>query len=134
MTQLEYEGKTFYRFDGRLKDNIDRGAEKINCEEVERYVRQHDAISDVAVVPYPCPTYGERGCACLIINDDQSAPDVKSLGAFLETLGVAKFKWPERIELFDSFPTTKSNKLSKPMLKEEVAKRVEAERAQENAA
>jgi 2,3-dihydroxybenzoate-AMP ligase len=123
LKEIKHKGKLYYRFEGRTKDVIDRGAEKINAEEVENFVRRHEAISDVAIVAYPCPDFGERACACIIINNQQ-APDIKTLGVFLETQGLAKYKWPERIEIYEEYPTTSSGKLSKPLLREDVAKRV----------
>ena len=127
MRAKKIDGEVRYKFEGRLKDNIDRGAEKIHCEEVEEFVRRHDAVSDVLVVPYPCPVLGERGCACIIPTDNHTAPNVAELGAFLETQGLAKFKWPERIEVYEDFPMTKSGKPSKPLLKQELATKVAQE-------
>ena len=46
------------------------------------------------------------------------------MGKHLQAAGLAKFKWPEHIQVFDVFPTTKSGKLSKPLLREQAAARV----------
>jgi non-ribosomal peptide synthetase component E (peptide arylation enzyme) len=53
---------------------------------------------------------------------------VGELGAFLQQFGLAKFKWPERIEVVEEFPMTKSGKLSKPELKSMIAAKLAAER------
>jgi non-ribosomal peptide synthetase component E (peptide arylation enzyme) len=54
------EGERVYAFAGRTKDVVDRGAEKVNCEEVEHAVALHPAVSGCAVVGMPDPVIGER--------------------------------------------------------------------------
>src|SRR5690606_26618948 len=46
VTEHTIEGRTYYRFEGRLRDNINRGGEKIGCEEVELFVSKHPAVLD----------------------------------------------------------------------------------------
>lgn len=114
----DIDGQRYYQFRGRTKDLVSRGGEKINCEEVETLVLRHPAVADVMVIALPDPDYGERACAVLIARPGGSAPDVSALGAFLQVQGLAKFKWPERVEVLDQFPTTSSGKKSKVLLKE----------------
>lgn len=121
------DGKTYYVFCGRLKDLVSRGGEKINCEEVEMAVAGHPAVAAVAAVPYPDPVFDERLCAVLILRDGHAAPTVAELGGYLQHYGLAKFKWPERIEVVTAFPLTASGKLSKAALKELVCERIAAE-------
>lgn len=125
------DGKTYYVFCGRLKDLVSRGGEKINCEEVELAVAGHPAVAAVAAVGYPCPVFDERLCAALVLRDGFAAPSVAELGAYLEDYGLAKFKWPERIEVLDVFPLTASGKLSKEKLRELVKTNVEQELAKQ---
>jgi non-ribosomal peptide synthetase component E (peptide arylation enzyme) len=127
MRQREIGGRHYLVFEGRLKDVVDRGGEKINCEEIERVCAQHPAIGDVAVVAMPDPHYGQRACAFVIPLAGRRAPDVRELGAFLERVGLAKFKWPERIEIVEAFPLTSSGKLSKPKLRERIEATLRAE-------
>ncbi|WP_372603807.1 AMP-binding protein [Actibacterium sp.] len=114
-------GTRFLRFEGRVKDVVSRGGEKINCQEIERYLVTHPAISAVAIVPMPDPDYGERSCAFVIPAVGAVAPNVPEVGAYLEGLGVAKYKWPEHIEVVAGFPLTSSGKMSKPLLREMAA-------------
>ncbi|WP_447739849.1 AMP-binding protein [Pseudomonas laurentiana] len=123
------DGKTYYVFCGRLKDLVSRGGEKINCEEVELAIAGHPAVAAVAAVGYPCPVFDERLCAALVLRDGFAAPTVAELGAYLEDYGLAKFKWPERIEVLEVFPLTASGKLSKEKLREQVKANVEREQA-----
>ncbi|MCG8442623.1 MAG: hypothetical protein MI723_12520, partial [Caulobacterales bacterium] len=113
----EFDGRKYYAFEGRLKDLISRGGEKINCEEVEMAARRHPGIGDIAIVAMPDRDYDERACAFIIPTAADAAPDVKGLMEFLIEAGLAKFKCPERIEVIAEFPTTDSGKLSKPKLK-----------------
>lgn len=128
MIRREIDGRTYYAFAGRTKDVVDRGAEKINCEEVENAVSTHPAISGCAVVGMPDPVLGERVCAYLVVKHGAAAPDVPALGRHLEALGMAKFKWPERIETIETLPLTKVGKLDKAILRDRIKQTIERER------
>ncbi|MEM1111563.1 MAG: AMP-binding protein [Pseudomonadota bacterium] len=117
MAAREIEGEIYYSFEGRLKDVVSRGGEKINCAEVERAAAAHPGIGDIMIVAMPDPDYEERACAFVIPSGDGDAPDVAELVAFLVDQGLAKFKCPERVELIDEFPVTDSGKPSKPLLR-----------------
>src|SRR3989442_1733668 len=117
MTARVIEGETYYAFEGRLRDNVNRGGEKIGCEEVEAFVSTHPAVADAKLVPMPDKFYGEKACIFIILRKDQRAPAVKELADFLIAKGLAKFKCPERIEVIESFPLTRVGKLDKPALK-----------------
>lgn len=131
MYTKDIDDKTYYVFCGRLKDLVSRGGEKINCEEVELAIAGHPAVAAVAAVGYPCPVFDERLCAALVLRDGFAAPSVAELGAHLEDYGLAKFKWPERIEVLHVFPLTASGKLSKEKLREQVKANVEREQAKQ---
>ena len=120
------EGRRYLIFEGRLKDVVSRGGEKINCEEVERIAINHPSVAAIAVVAMPDRSYGERACA-FVIPTAGNTITVPELGKFLEQKGLAKFKWPERIELVSDFPLTSSGKLSKPKLREKISQMVAAE-------
>jgi len=124
MVENIIDGKSYYTFCGRTKDLVSRGGEKINCEEVETAVAGHPAVAAVAAVGYPDPVFDERLCAAIIPSDGCRAPSVAELGTYLQEFGLAKFKWPERIEVMEEFPVTSSGKLSKPALREFVSKRL----------
>ena len=121
MTARVIDGETHYAFEGRLRDNINRGGEKIGCEEVEGYVSMHPAVADAKLVAMPDDFYGEKACVYLILRTGHRAPDLKELMAFLVGKGLAKFKCPERIEVIDAFPLTRVGKLDKPALRAAIA-------------
>ncbi|ENW95193.1 AMP-binding protein [Acinetobacter dispersus] len=128
VTAHEVEGGKFcYTFEGRLRDNINRGGEKIGCEEVEAFVCKHPSISDAKLVAMPDPIYGEKGCIFIIPHANREVPDVKVLATFLIEQGLAKYKCPERIEIITEFPVTKVGKLNKPELKQMITEKLRAE-------
>lgn len=122
-------GRRFLTFEGRLKDVVSRAGEKINCMEVETAAALHPKIGSIAIVPMPDPAYDERACAFIILAPGAEDLSVAELGAFLERAGLAKFKWPERIEIVTDFPMTSSGKLSKPRLTEIIRDKLKHEAA-----
>jgi non-ribosomal peptide synthetase component E (peptide arylation enzyme) len=115
------DGKQYFVFQGRIKDVVDRAGEKINAEEVEWAVATHPAVAACAVIGAKDKVYGERVCACIVLKPGQGAPDVASLGEHLRQYGLAKFKWPERIEIVTELPVTQVGKLDKNALRAKYA-------------
>jgi non-ribosomal peptide synthetase component E (peptide arylation enzyme) len=114
--------------EGRKKDLINRGGEKISAEEVENMLLSHPAILNVACVPMPDPILGERTCA-YVVPAPGARPSLEQLTAFLTQLGLAKFKLPERLELVEDFPLSPFGKVSKKDLTERIKQVVAAEAA-----
>jgi 2,3-dihydroxybenzoate-AMP ligase len=104
-----------YLVEGRIKDLVNRGGEKISAEEVENLILMHGAVRNVACVPMPDPVLGERMCACVVLRPGQ-ALTLEELTAFLMDMGIAKFKLPERLELMEDFPLSTFGKVSKKAL------------------
>lgn len=117
MTEHVHDGQVHYTFEGRLRDNINRGGEKIGCEEVEALVSAHPAVSEARLVAMPDPFYGEKGCIFVIPRPGHAAPSVQELLSFLVSQGLAKYKCPERVEAIEAFPVTKVGKLDKTALR-----------------
>jgi 2,3-dihydroxybenzoate-AMP ligase len=114
--------------EGRLKDLVNRGGEKISGEEIENLLLGHPKVFNVAVVPMPDRVLGERTCAYVI---PQPGADVTlgELVAFLKEHNLAAFKLPERLEITDAFPLTAVGKVNKGLLREDVTRKIEAEQA-----
>lgn len=127
MVRRLIDGKRYYAFAGRTKDVVDRGTEKINCEEVESAVGTHPAVSACAVVGMPDPILGERVCAYIVLRGQQGAPDVPAMQQHMQAQGLAKFKWPERIEVVKELPLTKVGKLNKAALRDDIAQKLQQE-------
>ena len=116
-----------YVVEGRKKDLINRGGEKISAEEVENLILSHPAVQDVACVHMPDAQMGEKMCAYAILKNGQSLT-LKDLVGFLLAKEIAKFKLPERLEVVSEFPVSTFGKVSKKTLAEMIAKKLEAER------
>lgn len=126
-------GNRYLTFEGRIKDVVSRGGEKINCMEVEMVAQAHPKIGSIVIVPMPDPVYDERACAFVVLAPGAKPITVAELGTFLEKAGMAKFKWPERIEIVSDLPMTSSGKVSKPRLKEIIAEKVRQEKREQAA-
>lgn len=110
--------------EGRIKDVVNRGGEKVSVAEVEDLLVTHPAIREVAVVAMPDELMGERLCACVIARG--RPPGLEELKSFLLGRGLATYKLPERLELLPTFPQTKAGKVSKAELRQLVADRLGA--------
>jgi len=117
-----------YMVEGRKKDLINRGGEKISAEEIENLILQHPAVQNVACVAMPDPDLGERMCACIILRAGKNLK-LQELVAFLATKEIARYKLPERIETMADFPMSTFGKVSKKVLVEMVTSKLETERA-----
>jgi 2,3-dihydroxybenzoate-AMP ligase len=113
--------------EGRKKDLINRGGEKISAEEIENLILTHPAIMNVACVPMPDAVLGEKMCACVILKPERSVT-LKELVDYLATQEIAKFKLPERLEVMSDFPLSTFGKVSKKSLGETIAAKLEVER------
>jgi len=109
-----------YMVEGRKKDLINRGGEKISAEEIENLILSHPAVQNVACVPVPDPDLGERMCACLVLHPGRSLSFDELIG-FLETKEMAKIKLPERLLIVDELPLSNFGKVSKKKLSEMAA-------------
>lgn len=106
----------------REKDMIRRGGVSIVPGDLEAALASHPRIEHVAVVGLPDERLGERACACVITRD--GAPlSLEDVRLYLERKGVARYTWPERVELFDSFPRSASLKVQKGVLVERLSRR-----------
>jgi len=106
--------------EGRKKDLINRGGEKISAEEVENLILSHPAVLNVAVVAVPDDVLGERACACVMLHPGATLTLAELNDFLLREKRIAKFKLPERLQVRDRFPTTAVGKISKKDLREEV--------------
>ena len=117
-----------YVVEGRKKDLINRGGEKISAEEVENLILSHPAVQNIACVAMPDASLGEKMCACVIPKSGKTLT-LKELVDFLAEKEIAKFKLPERLELMSEFPLSTFGKVSKKSLVEMVTRHLEQERS-----
>ena len=115
-----------YMVEGRKKDLINRGAEKISAEEIENLILMHPAVQNVACVPMADRVMGEKNCACVVLQEGAEL-ELPELVSFLIDQEIAKFKLPERLECYSEFPLSNFGKVSKKDLVIDVAARIERE-------
>jgi acyl-CoA synthetase (AMP-forming)/AMP-acid ligase II len=101
---------------GRAKDIIIRNGENISPKEVEDILVGHPGIAEIAVVGLPDERTGERACA-VIVPADQHPPDVAGLRDLLMDHGVAKFKVPEQVVVWDALPKNDAGKVLKHQIR-----------------
>jgi 2,3-dihydroxybenzoate-AMP ligase len=116
------EGERYVAIEGRIKDLINRGGEKINAEEVELLLLRHPSVRAAAVVPMPDPRLGERTCAYVVVDGAQLT--LSEVHEHFAALEVAKFKWPERLEHLPEIPRTPVGKADKKRLAADIARKV----------
>ncbi|UCE32664.1 MAG: AMP-binding protein [Burkholderiales bacterium] len=104
--------------DGRIKDCINRGGEKISSEEVENHMLAHPAVANCALVAMPDARLGEKGCAWVVLRPGASLT-LESLTKFLsDERRIARFKLPERLEITEALPLTNVGKVDKKALRD----------------
>lgn len=113
--------------EGRRKDLINRGGEKISCEEVENLIFGHPKVKAVTLVAMPDPVFGEKACAFVIPREGETL-EFGELIAFLRSQKIASFKLPERLEVVSEFPLSPVGKILKRSLREMIAARMENEK------
>jgi acyl-CoA synthetase (AMP-forming)/AMP-acid ligase II len=97
---------------GRAKDLIIRNGENIAPKEIEDLLIGHPGVAEIAIVGLPDPRTGERACAVVVPNG-RPEPDVDSLRVFLQSQGVAIFKAPEQVVIWDALPRNDAGKVLK---------------------
>ena len=107
---------------GRVKDLIIRGGQNISPRELEDYIVAQPEVADVSVIGVPDPVLGERVCACVEFRPGASLT-LPELTARMRAEGMATFKLPERLEVFDDLPKRPGGKVTKVELRAIVADR-----------
>lgn len=112
--------------EGRKKDLINRGGEKISCEEVENLIFKNPKVHQVSLVAMPDPIFGEKACAFVVLKPGQTLT-FEDLIAFLKQQNIASFKLPERLEVVEQFPSSLVGKILKRQLREIIVKKIAME-------
>jgi fatty-acyl-CoA synthase len=93
-----------------------RGGENIYPREVEEFLYQHPAVSDVQVVGVPDARYGEELCAWVRLKEGETV-DGEALRAWCKGR-IATFKIPRYWRFVDAFPMTVTGKVQKFKMRE----------------
>lgn len=114
----------YIRVTGRKKDIIIRGGENISSKEVEDILLSQPNIKEAAVVAMPDAKFGERACAYIVLKNSDITITLQNIIDHFESEKVAKYKFPERIEVVKSLPKTASGKVKKYLLREDIAEKI----------
>jgi len=121
-----YKGR-YLSVEGRIKDTINRGAEKINAEEVENHIFAHPDVENCAFVAMPDRVLGEKGCAFVRTKSGKTLT-LPALQAFLrDERNITIFKLPERLEMVEAFPMTNVGKIDKKELRRIITEKLALE-------
>jgi cyclohexanecarboxylate-CoA ligase/acyl-CoA synthetase len=113
LAEMDTDGNV--RLRGRIKDIINRGGVKFNPIEVEAVIASHPAVAQAVVAPIPDPLLGERA-ACFVVLHEKAVLNFDDLKHFLAERKIAKFMWPEQLEIVPEMPMTPTRKVIKPEL------------------
>jgi len=119
----------FYRIVGRCKDIINRGGMKLSPVELDLLLEEHPDIQEGAACAFPDERLGERVCACVVPRPGSTEFTLQALQDWLQERGLAKFKLPERLELFERLPRNPLGKVQRFQLQESVAAKCEEKQA-----
>ena len=112
--------------EGRDKDMINRGGEKISAEEVENLVYGlFPQVAHTAAVAMPDADLGERVCLYAVLKPGTTL-GLDEVRHALADAGVATYKWPDRLEVVGELLTTKVGKIDKKALRDDIAQRLAA--------
>ncbi len=108
----------YLHINGRLKELIIRGGEKISPNAVAAAISEHEAIADVKVIGIPDSFYGESVAAALILKKGMTFQE-EEMKAFLKSK-IAKYKIPSNFVLYDAFPLLSNGKVDAINLKKDL--------------
>lgn len=110
----------FLEITGRKKDIIIRKGENISPLEIENALARHPGVRQSAVVGMPDAERGEMVVA-VVLPAHGAGFDFAEMTRHLQTLGLARQKFPERLHLVDAMPMTTVGKIDKKELRAMVA-------------
>jgi len=104
---------------GRVKDQINRGGEKVASEEIENLIVLHPDVTHAGLVAMPDDALGEKSCAFVVSHNPSLKPP--ALRRHLMELGIAEYKLPDRIRFIETMPLTAVGKIDKKQLRQLLA-------------
>ena len=117
---VEVDDDGYLRVVGRTSDFIIRGGKNISAPAVEAEVAKHPSVVLVAAVGTPDSVLGERVTVFVTLRPGH-ALDLDGVRAHLESEGVTKDWWPERLVVLDDLPRASGGKVAKAELRNYIA-------------
>ncbi|MCA9512137.1 MAG: AMP-binding protein, partial [Myxococcales bacterium] len=109
LARIDDEG--FVTLVGRAREMYISGGENVYPAEVEAALLAHPAVDEVAVVGVPDATWGESGCAFVVLAPGAEL-DLAALLAWCADR-LARYKQPRRLVVAAELPRTASGKVRK---------------------
>lgn len=109
---MQDEDGFFFLVD-RKKDVIISGGENLYPVQIEDFIRQHNAVHDVAVIGLPDKRLGEIAAAIIELKEDVTCTE-DEINEFC--LGMPRYKRPKKI-IFAEIPRNPTGKIEKPKLR-----------------
>ena len=106
----------YVKIEGRLKDMICRGGEKIFPREVEEFLFSHPKIAEAYVIGVPDAYYGEQVVAWAKLKEGE-AMSAAELQAFCRGQ-IMDYKIPRHVKFVTEFPSTVTGKVQKFRMRE----------------
>jgi acyl-CoA synthetase (AMP-forming)/AMP-acid ligase II len=104
----------YLTLEGRIKELINRGGEKISPHEVEEALLAHPAVSESVVYGVSDDTYGERVAAAIVAVDEADLDDLEDHC----TARLADFKVPTEIRVVSEIPKGPTGKIQRRLMPE----------------
>ncbi|MBC7172544.1 MAG: AMP-binding protein, partial [Polyangiaceae bacterium] len=107
------------RITDRMKDMFIVGGFNAYPAEIEHTLRRHEAVAEVAVIGIPDARLGEVGMAFVVLKPGASLGEDELIAWSRERL--ANFKVPRRVRFLEALPRNPTGKVTKFMLRDQVA-------------
>ena len=115
----------------RIKDMINVGGVKVYSSEIEHIFYQHPAVLEVAVFGVPEPVLGEQVHASIVLKPD-STISPQALILFCSQ-HLAAFKLPSTVHIVEQLPKSRTGKILKRILRDQVVQTMPAVQLLRNA-
>ncbi|MBW4563693.1 MAG: AMP-binding protein [Mojavia pulchra JT2-VF2] len=119
---LDHEGYLFIT--GRLKEQINRGGEKISPREIDEVLLDHPAVAQAVAFAVPHPTLGEDLAAAIVLRQNASVT-AKEIREFAATK-LADFKVPTQVVFVKEIPKGSTGKLQRIGLADKLTDQLKA--------
>jgi acyl-CoA synthetase (AMP-forming)/AMP-acid ligase II len=106
----------YVTLNGRIKELINRGGEKISPHEVEDALTSHPSVAEAVAYAVPDDRYGEQVAAAVVLRGDTDAAELKRHC----TERLAAFKVPVTITVLDSIPKGPTGKVQRRLMAEQI--------------
>ncbi len=105
----------YFRILGRTSvDILKSGGYKLSALEIEEALREHAAVSDVAVVGIPDETWGDRVVACVVVRAGHTL-EPEELRSFAKER-LSSYKCPKDVVILEDLPRNAMGKVQKTAL------------------